>query len=86
MNRNLALWIIIGLFLVAIFNLFQAPPPHKQHVSIDYSVLLQDAKEGRVQDVLIRGNTVSGQMTDGSTFTSVAPPNDTQSLELLRIP
>ena len=77
MNRNLALWIIIGLFLVAIFNLFQSPPSQKQHVSIDYSTLLQDAKEGRVKEVLIRGDMVSGHLSDGSTFSSVIPAHDT---------
>lgn len=83
MNRNLALWIIIGLFLVAIFNLFQSPPSQKQHVAIDYSVLLQDVKEGRVQDVLIRGDLINGQLTDGSTFSSVVPPHDTHLVDRL---
>jgi cell division protease FtsH len=83
MNRNLALWIIIGLFLVALFNLFQAPPSQRQHVNIDYSTLLQDAKEGRIQEVLIRGDIVSGHLNDGSTFSSVAPPHDTHLVEKL---
>lgn len=77
MNRNLALWIIIGLFLVAIFNLFQAPPSHKQHTTIAYSTLLHDAKENQLKKVRIRGNVVSGELTDGSTFTSTIPPHNT---------
>ncbi len=59
MNRNLALWIIIGLFLVAIFNLFQAPPSHKQHATIAYSTLLHDAKEGKVKKAHIHKGIVS---------------------------
>lgn len=77
MNRNLALWIIIGLFLVAIFNLFQAPPSHKQHTAIAYSTLLHDAKEGKIKKAHIHKGTVSGEMTDGSTFTSIIPPHNT---------
>jgi len=77
MNRNLALWIIIGLFLVAIFNLFQAPPAHKQHTTIAYSTLLHDAKEGHVKKAHIRGNVVSGELNDGSAFTSSIPPHNT---------
>lgn len=77
MNRNLALWIIIGLFLVAIFNLFQAPPAHKQHSSIAYSTLLHDAKEGQIKKAHIRGNVVSGELNDGTTFSSIIPPHNT---------
>lgn len=83
MNRNLALWIIIGLFLVAIFNLFQSPPAQKHHTTIDYSTLLQDAKEGKVKDVLIKGDTVTGQLHDGSTFLSITPSHDTQLVNKL---
>ena len=83
MNRNLALWIIVGLFLVAIFNLFQSPPSQKQHVGIDYSTLLQDIKEGRIQEVLIRGDLVHGHFTDGTTFSSVVPPHDTHLVDRL---
>src|ERR1700722_4201787 len=77
MNRNLALWIIIGLFLVAIFNLFQAPPAHKQHTTIAYSSLLHEAKEGHVKKAHIRGGVVTGELNDGSTFTSTIPPHNT---------
>jgi cell division protease FtsH len=83
MNRNLALWIIIGLFLVAIFNLFQAPPSQKQHVNIDYSTLLQDAKEGRVTEVLMRGDTVTGHLSDGTTFTTTVPTRETHLVDRL---
>lgn len=83
MNRNLALWIIIGLFLVAIFNLFQTPPAHKQHASIPYSTLLHDAKEGRVKKVHIRGHTATGEFDDGSTFASTIPSNNTSLADRL---
>lgn len=83
MNRNLALWIIIGLFLVAIFNLFQSPPSQKQNVNIDYSTLLQDAKEGRVRDVLIRKDLVTGSLTDGSNFSTAIPSNDSHLIDRL---
>ena len=83
MNRNLALWIIIGLFLVAIFNLLQSPPTQKQQVSIDYSTLMQNAKEGSIQEVLIRGNMVTGQLKDGKNFSAVIPPNDPNLLKSL---
>ncbi|MBX9620834.1 MAG: ATP-dependent zinc metalloprotease FtsH [Alphaproteobacteria bacterium] len=83
MNRNLALWIIIGLFLVAIFNLLQTPPTQKQNVSIDYSTLMQDAKEGRIQEVLIHGTSITGSMLDGKNFSATIPFNDPNLLNRL---
>ncbi len=83
MNRNLALWIIIGLFLVAIFNLFQSPPNPNPHLTIDYSTLLQDAKEGRIQEVLIRGDMVTGHLLDGSSFSTAIPQHENQLINRL---
>lgn len=83
MNRNLALWIIIGLFLVAIFNLLQTPPTQKQNITIDYSTLMQDAKEGRIQEILIHGTSVTGSMLDGKNFSATIPPNDPNLLNRL---
>lgn len=83
MNRNLALWIIIGLFLVAIFNLLQTPPTQKQNIAIDYSTLMQDAKEGRIQEVLIHGTSVTGSMLDGKNFSATIPLNDPNLLNRL---
>lgn len=83
MNRNLALWIIIGLFLVAIFNLLQTPPIQKQNVTVDYSTLMQDAKEGRIQEILIHGTSVTGSMLDGKNFSATIPLNDPNLLNRL---
>lgn len=83
MNRNLALWIIIGLFLVAIFNLLQTPPTQKQNIAIDYSTLMQDAKEGRIQEILIHGTSVTGSMLDGKNFSATIPLNDPNLLNRL---
>lgn len=83
MNRNLALWVVIGLFIIAIFNLFQAPTSQSQHVSLDYSQLVTDAKEGRIQEVLIRGDNISGKLADGRTFSTAIPQQDGRIVDRL---
>ncbi len=83
MNRNILLWITIVFFLVAIFNLIQTPPSQKQHVTLDYSTLLKDVNEKKIQEVLIKGDTVSGQLTDGTTFSSLVPPRDGHLMDRL---
>jgi len=76
MNKNVALWIIIGLFLIAIFNLFQTPSTSTQHVTLDYTDFLSDAKSGQINEVTIRGETAIGKLSNGTTFTSYIPAQD----------
>ena len=83
MNKNVALWIIIGLFLIAIFNLFQTPSTTSQHVTLDYTDFLNDAKSGQINEVTIRGDAAIGKLSDGSTFTSYIPAQDGNVVERL---
>lgn len=73
MNKNLALWIIIGLILFAVINLFQAPTQQTKTVSLSYSSLLQSIRSGEVRDVMIRDQQVSGQLVDGKKFNTYLP-------------
>jgi cell division protease FtsH len=72
-GRNLALWVIIALLLVVLFNLFQ--PGSAQHGAkmIAYSDFIGDVNAGRVQDVTIQGHTIAGEYTDHQTFQTYAP-------------
>jgi cell division protease FtsH len=72
-GRNLALWVIIALLLVVLFNLFQ--PGGGQHPSsqVAYSDFIGEVNNGHVRDVVIQGRTVSGQLTDGHAFQTYTP-------------
>src|SRR5262245_25516194 len=71
--RNFALWVIIVLLLLALFTLFQNPSDRPTPPSISYSQLLNEIDQGRVRDVLIRGQEVTGSYTDGRTFATYTP-------------
>ena len=58
--RNFAIWVFIGLLLVALFNLFQSPGVHVRGNEISFSQLLTDVEGGNVQDVTIAGNQITG--------------------------
>jgi cell division protease FtsH len=81
-GRNLALWVIIALLLVVLFNLFQ--PGGAQHGAsqMAYSDFLSDVKSGHIAEVSIQGHLLTGHMTDHSTFQTYTPddPNLVQSL------
>jgi cell division protease FtsH len=76
-GRNLALWVIIALLLVVLFNLFQPGASHTSSTQIAYSDFITEVNSGRVRDVVIQGRTVSGQLNDGRTFQTYTPEDPT---------
>jgi len=71
--RNLALWAIIGLLVVALVMLFQQPGQRTPIRDISYSELLSQIDQGRVHDVTIAGNEIVGHFNDNRPFTTYAP-------------
>ncbi|MGH6944355.1 MAG: ATP-dependent metallopeptidase FtsH/Yme1/Tma family protein, partial [Geminicoccaceae bacterium] len=72
-TKNLALWVIIGLLLIALFNLFQNPSGRGPQSSLAFSDFLAEVDNGRVRDDTIQGNTISGHFSDGRSFSTYAP-------------
>jgi cell division protease FtsH len=72
-GKNLALWIVIGLLLVALFNLFQTSSNRGPQSTLAFSDFLNDVNRGQVSDVTIQGNTISGHFTDSRAFSTYAP-------------
>ena len=77
-GRNLALWVIVALLLVALFNLFQpSSGPGRTTQQVAYSDFLNEVNAGHVRDVTIQGRTVTGQLTDGRSFQTFTPEDPT---------
>jgi len=73
-GRNLALWVIVALLLVALFNLFQpASGPRGGAQPVAYSDFLNEVTAGQVREVRIQGRTVSGTLSNGQSFQTYAP-------------
>jgi cell division protease FtsH len=72
-GRNLALWVIIALLLVVLFNLFQPNPARQIANQIAYSDFIADVNAGHVRDVVIQGHTITGQLSDGRSFQTYTP-------------
>ncbi|WP_025319020.1 ATP-dependent zinc metalloprotease FtsH [Granulibacter bethesdensis] len=77
-GRNLALWVVIALLLVVLFNQFQPGGGKPPEAQIAYSDFIGEVNGGRVRSVTIQGHNVSGSMTDGKAFQTYTP--DDQSL------
>ncbi len=76
-GRNLALWVIIALLLVVLFNLFQPGITRTTSTQVPYSDFVGEVGAGRVRDVVIQGRTVTGQLTDGRNFQTYTPEDPT---------
>jgi cell division protease FtsH len=69
--KNLALWMVIGLIVILLFNLFQANQPSREEIV--FSEFLKKVDAGEVREVTLRGNAVSGRLSDGSAFRTFTP-------------
>ena len=72
-SKNIALWIIIGLLLAALFNLFQKSPNKRSSSNISFSDFLAATESGNISEVNIIGNQIEGYLDDGRSFTTYSP-------------
>ncbi len=76
-GRNLALWVIIALLLVVLFNLFQPGAGRSSASQIPYSDFVSDVNSGQVREVVIQGRVITGQLNDSRTFQTYTPDDPT---------
>lgn len=79
MGRNLAFWIGIAVLLLFFFNVLQGAQQQGTGGAdkVAYSDFVANAKSGLVSNVTIKGDELSGNMTNsGETFRIQVPPNE----------
>ena len=64
--KNLALWMVIGLIVILLFQLFQQNQSPRGEIV--FSDFLKKVESGEVREVTLKGNNVSGRLSDGSSF------------------
>ena len=80
--KNLALWLVIGVVLIALFNIFNQPlTPQSEVVFSDF---MDQVEQGQVTEVMIRGDSINGKYMDGEAFQTTAPPKDPNLIKSLR--
>ena len=79
--KNMSLWLVIGLLLIMLFNLFNQPTSRDQHVP--FSDFLYQLDQGRVTDVTVQGRVLTGVYSDGAAF-STYTPDDPDLMRMLR--
>jgi len=79
--KNLSMWLVIGLTMILLFNLFNKP--QGQNNSMTYSEFWSSVEKGAINRVKIQGEKITGSGPDGRPFTTVTP-NDTELIPMLR--
>ena len=83
--RNFALWAIIALLLIALFSMFQTAPAQTGSREIPYSQFLREVDAGRVKDVVVTGNRLSGTyLENNNNFQTYSPVIDDSLLDRLQ--
>jgi cell division protease FtsH len=82
--RNFAIWVFIGLLLLALFNLFQNPTQSRRGNEMAYSDFLNEVENKRVSEVVIQGNRISGKLGDAASAFHTVAPEDPNLVPLLR--
>jgi len=80
--KNLVMWAIIVFLTIGLYNMFKQPQNIQQKNDISFSEFLKEVDNGRVVQVDIKGNNISGVLSDGKNFKTYAP-NDPNLVEKL---
>ncbi len=72
-SKNVVLWIIIGLLLIVLFNLFQGSTNNRNTSKISFSDFIAATESGNVSEVNINGSNVTGFLNDGRSFSTYVP-------------
>ena len=80
--KNLSMWLVIGLTMILLFNLFNTP--QVQQTEISYSDFLSSVESGAVNQVEIQGDKIIGSGQSGSKFLVITPFGDPDLIPFLR--
>jgi cell division protease FtsH len=79
--KNLALWLVISLMMILLFNLFNQSRVRDSEIS--YTEFMAQVEKGNVVGVVIQGQGISGTQVDGARFKTFAP-QDADLIKILR--
>ena len=78
MAKNLILWLVIAVVLMAVFQSFS--PSESGRAQTDYTTFLKEVKQGTIREVRISSDTneIRGVKRSGETFKTFIPYFDDQ--------
>ena len=84
MFKSIAIWMVVALVLMTVFNQFNTRPQQAPQAQLDYSQFLEEVKQGHITKVTIEGRILKATTTDGNHITSYAPTDLWMVSDLLK--
>jgi cell division protease FtsH len=84
MFKSIAIWLVVALVLMTVFNQFNSRQTPASPSQLDYSQFLEEVKQGHITKVTIEGRTLKATTADGSRITSYAPSDLWMVSDLLK--
>jgi len=81
--KNMAIWLVIALVLMTVFNQFSTRQTTAQ-ATMEYSQFIDEVNQGRIAKVTIEGRTLKGTKADGRRFTTYTPSDPWMVSDLLK--
>jgi len=78
LTKNILLWVVIVLVLLAVFSRYM--PTVGQPEEVRYSTFLDDVKANRVDSVVLQGEQIYGSRKDKTQFKTFNPETDYTAL------
>jgi cell division protease FtsH len=82
MFKNIAIWLIIALVLMTVFNQFSTRQAAMSQM--EYSQFIEEVKQGQISKVVIEGHVLRGVKSDGKRFATYAPSDPWLVSDLLK--
>ena len=82
MFKNLAVWLVIGLVLMTVFNQFRSQQPTQ--APMEYSQFMEEVQRGAITKVVIEGQVLKATASDGRKITTYAPSDIWMVSDLLK--
>ncbi len=80
--KNLSMWLVIGLTMILLFNLFNKPQGNV--TSLTYTEFMTSVQNKAINRVAISGDVITGTLQDGKPFQTIYPVNDSDLIAILR--
>ena len=80
--KNIAIWLVIALVLMTVFNQFSTRQAAQK--AVEYSQFIEEVKQGRIAKVTIEGRVLKGVKTSGERFTTYSPSDPWLVSDLLK--
>ena len=72
--KNIAMWAIIVLLTIGLYNMFKNPQPNTlEGNKVIFSEFLTSVENGEVVKVEIQGNNIKGVYSNGNSFSTYSP-------------